>query len=276
MRVAVLIIFAVTLPTQNFAFQAQRPVFEVVLVRSSAEHSSAARISETAAGEIVQIQPTNGPAAVAEPVFSTTGAMRLQNMTLRTLILLAYKDIPGDDFLTGGPGWLNSDLFDLVAKAPVNTPNDTQRLMIQSALADSFHLKMHQEPKATRVPTLLVGKGGAKLQKTADPAAISRCVRVAGTTPARHLSCTNMTMARLADVLPNIATGYVTQKAVDQTGLTDAFDFKLDFMVAGRPGTEPGSSFSDALDALGLKLEEQKQMVRVQVVDGAERLPAEK
>jgi uncharacterized protein (TIGR03435 family) len=107
-----------------------------------------------------------------------------------------------------------------------------------------------------------------------------------------------MTMAQFADLLPNIATGYLYGYPVlDRTGIEGAWDFTFYFSPAGMvngggrgivrlgdgggsPGeaSDPsgGLSLSDALTKLlGLKLEMQKRSMPVLVIDRAEQKPAE-
>jgi uncharacterized protein (TIGR03435 family) len=73
--------------------------------------------------------------------FHATALLRLRILTMRMLITLAYKEIIQDqyvlakkenDYLKGGPSWLDSDQFDLIAKAAPNVSLDEERLMIQS------------------------------------------------------------------------------------------------------------------------------------------------
>lgn len=51
-----------------------------------------------------------------------------------------------EDFqILGGPGWLDSDRFDIEAKAAGSPPQEQVRLMLQSLLADRFKLALHRE-----------------------------------------------------------------------------------------------------------------------------------
>ena len=76
------------------------------------------------------------------------------NVSLRTLILFAY-DIR-EHRLSGGPGWLDDDRYDIdarpsredAAKEPENsTPESSERLRarVRSLLADRFGLTVHSE-----------------------------------------------------------------------------------------------------------------------------------
>src|SRR5580704_15112698 len=47
----------------------------------------------------------------------------------------------------GGPSWLDTDRFEITAKAPVKTPPETVKLMLQTLLADRFKLKIHMDSK---------------------------------------------------------------------------------------------------------------------------------
>src|SRR3954470_6804757 len=79
------------------------------------------------------------------------GRVTITNMTLRILITIAYQ-ITGYQ-LVGGPGWTDSDRFDILAKLEgrpeliipgAGAIDNTQRA-IQALLADRFKLKLHRE-----------------------------------------------------------------------------------------------------------------------------------
>lgn len=73
--------------------------------------------------------------------------------------------------ISGGPGWIDSDRFDVEDKAEDRKANyDQLRLMLQSLLEDRFRLKLHRETKEAPVYALVVAKGGSKIKLSADQA----------------------------------------------------------------------------------------------------------
>jgi len=101
------------------------------------------------------------------------GNLSISNIQLYMIIAEAY-DIPIQTVrLSGGPDWLRSERFDIQAKGnlPTNLSYkehaDKTRLMLQTLLADRFHLVMRRESKEVPVYALLIGKGGPKLQSSA-------------------------------------------------------------------------------------------------------------
>jgi uncharacterized protein (TIGR03435 family) len=197
---------------------------------------------------------------------------------MKTLIQIAWN-INSDELLAGGPKWLDSDKFDIVAKAstatlvsaPSNAPPvdvDALRLMLRALLVDRFKLAVHNEDRPVTAYALLAVK--PKLTK-ADPSSRTRFKE--GPAPAakdprdknpalgRLVTCQNMTMAQFAEQIPNIAPGYVRTPVQDATGLEGAFDFTLSFSPAGAvqgggrggprggDGGPPAAGAPEALDA---------------------------
>ena len=98
----------------------------------------------------------------------TNGRMTAENATLRMILRVAYG-------LTAlqieGPGWLDSDRFDLEAKSPPGVPDSELMPMLQSLLKERFQLAAHRETKEMPVYDLIVAKGGIKVAPF-DPAHI--------------------------------------------------------------------------------------------------------
>jgi uncharacterized protein (TIGR03435 family) len=205
-----------------------------------------------------------------------SGQFEARNLTMRQVLSFAYHVREQD--ITGGPGWLNDGRFDIVAKMPAETPEPTARLMLQNLLIDRMKLKTHMEQKVMSVYALVVGKGGQKF----GPAARSgpeNCVRSPDTDEQTHLTCTNISMAVLADHLPGLAPRYIDGRpVVDLTGLNGTYDFKLDWTI--RPveaaNVAAGPTIFDAVEKeLGLKIEDRKQPMPIVVIDSLERTPSE-
>jgi uncharacterized protein (TIGR03435 family) len=149
----------------------------------------------------------------------------------------------------------------------------------------------------------VLSAGKPKLKK-ADPSNRTGCKegpgpdgkdpRIANPILSRLITCQNMTMAQFADQLPNLASGYAHVTVLDETGLTDAYDFTLNFSaigllrggaVPGQPAGAEGAGASDPNGALslpdavskqlGLKLELKKRPMPVLVIDHIEEKPTE-
>ena len=102
--------------------------------------------------------------------FTMTGA------TLRILVQQAYSrannsPLGGQLQIIGGPNWMESERYDINAKADcsVGAPTREQfQLMVQSLLEDRFQLKAHLETRELPVYNLVVGKDGPKMKKSED------------------------------------------------------------------------------------------------------------
>ncbi len=95
------------------------------------------------------------------------GRVNIAFMSLTDLIAAAYRVKP---FQVTGPEWMATERFDIVAKIPEGVARDQVPEMLQSLLAERFHLKVHFENKEHAVFALVVGKAGPKLKESApDP-----------------------------------------------------------------------------------------------------------
>src|SRR5512141_271455 len=92
------------------------------------------------------------------------GRVTISNATLKTLIRNAYDILSFQ--LTGGPRWLDSEGFDIVATTGSAEKLSTEqfRKLLQSLLAERFELKVHWEKRETSVYALVPAKDGPKLQ----------------------------------------------------------------------------------------------------------------
>ena len=85
-----------------------------------------------------------------------------RDATMLELIEAAYG--VSEDNISGGPGWMSLDLFDVIAKVPDGTTPATANLMLQALLADRFGLVTHRGTQPVPRYVLTVAKGGSKLK----------------------------------------------------------------------------------------------------------------
>src|SRR5204862_7993495 len=127
--------------------------------------------------------------------------------------------------LSGGPSWLDSDKFDILAKpdAP-GVPNVTQlRTMVQKLLVERFGLEFHREKKEVSAYVITVDKAGVKMTKGEGNR--GNLPGFGGRGPG-SVGVQNSTMAEFAEFLQ---ARILERPVVDQSGLTDRYDFKLEW-----------------------------------------------
>jgi hypothetical protein len=93
------------------------------------------------------------------------GRLTATNMPLRQLITFAYQVTPLQ--LAGGPGWIEAERFDIVAKLEGDPPPvapglgpDHAMLAMRTLLADRFKLKVHRESRELEVYALVMARPG--------------------------------------------------------------------------------------------------------------------
>jgi uncharacterized protein (TIGR03435 family) len=203
-------------------------------------------------------QPGHGSIAVSGPRISFTG------YTLSALIQYAY-DIRNYQ-ISGGPGWMASDTYTIVAKAEGDgTPATGEiRKMLQALLAERFAVRLHRETKEARVYALGSAKTGPRL----TPSTARRTTMQMGP---GHLMMAKATTSQMAALLSSV----LSRPVLDQTGITGEFDFTLDSpdinMGRMQPMEEqPGPSIFIAIqEQLGLKLEPSKGQIEILVIEHA-------
>jgi uncharacterized protein (TIGR03435 family) len=198
-----------------------------------------------------------------------------ENITLKRMIGLAYSPIQEFE---GGPGWIDSDRYDVQAKAEGTPTQDGLQLMLRSLLADRFKLIVRKETRERPAYVLSLARSDGKLGPSLRPAA-SECspggagkAKGKGTAPASgcyrlgngSLTGRGGTIERLAGEL-NILGRLV----VDRTGLKGLFDMDLQWMPDDE-GTN-ADLFTAIREQLGLKLDATRAPVEVIVIDSAAR-----
>jgi uncharacterized protein (TIGR03435 family) len=187
------------------------------------------------------------------------------NVSAKMLITFAYN--MRDFQVSGGPGWMAADKFDIDAKVedslagqmqklPRAQQQDKMRLMVQSLLADRFKLTVSHDTKELPIYALVVAKGGTKLKESAPPdaqtsaAPPSAAPGPGGGFPTPPRGGFMMSMGRGGEAtltskgapianLVNLLSQQVGRQIVDQTGLKGEYDISLqwtsDMGIGGGP-----------------------------------------
>ena len=246
------------------------------------------------------------------PGSSDPGRIVYENVTLQSILIAAY-DLDCRPHATDcdqifGPAWLRTEKFDIVARIPTGTTNDQFRLMLQTLMAERFHMTLHHQTKELAGYELAAGKTGPKLTKSpqADSTVAEQLPSGPPTAPkmgadgypqllhpgiiiaphnvagvySNHLIAKAQTIADFTKMLRNLLAAHV----VDHSGLTGRYDFTLDWI----PGQSAAQDLSDISDGslprsipaavqeqFGLKLISKKLMFDTLIVDSADQLPVD-
>jgi len=204
----------------------------------------------------------------------------VRQATMVDLINLAY-DIDNDKIL-GGPSWLDTDRFDVSARAAAGSTPEQARGMLQTLLAERFSLKLHKDSKELPGFVLTQSSGKPKMKPAADASAPWNCQGQPQTAapspdaiPLQVVDCRNMSMDDLARVVGQLVNN-TSGNALNKTGLEGKWDFTLKWTppaLLARAGAD-GISVFDALDKqLGLKLEPGKIPQPVLFIDSVNKEP---
>ncbi len=105
---------------------------------------------------VIRLGPRGGPGS-GDP-----GRVTYTFSTIRDLMVDAYGVKRNQ--ISGGPNWLDSERFDIVAKVPAGATKEQVKVMLQNLLAERFKLMLHREAKEQPVYALVVGARGPKLK----------------------------------------------------------------------------------------------------------------
>ncbi len=193
------------------------------------------------------------------------GRITFSYVPLKVVIRTAFG-IDTNSKIDGGPGWLDTEMYDVTGTYSADTPKDQTMVMLQSLLAERCKLVVHRETREQPIFAFTVAAGGSKL-KAYDAANFGN-----GNRGGRgHLELHNVTLAQFG----NFLYGELGHFLVDETGLAGTWDIVLDWAPAGTPVDDPIAnrpSLAKALqEQLGLKLESKKGPVEYLVIDHVEK-----
>ena len=202
----------------------------------------------------------------------------MSGASLRMLLQMAYGrstnngPVGGQLQIIAGPAWIDSDRYDIQAKADCSggaLSREQMQLMLQSMLEDRFQLKAHMETRELPIYNLVVAKDGAKIKPSADqaptPASLAGPLQPCGPAPAipappplpppgqrggpfdpntplprgamvMMMNPSGMTMRATSAPIGNLI-GLLQQSVgrpiIDKTDLKGLFDFQLQFSPEG-------------------------------------------
>jgi uncharacterized protein (TIGR03435 family) len=253
--------------------------------------------------EVVAIKPSKEP-----PQGGTTAGEQVHLVvTAKLLIQLAYN-VPmlADEQVAGGPEWISTEVFDILAKMSPATyasmqnmsraqRREQQQLMEESLLADRMKLKMHFETRDLPVYALTATKG-LKLKPAGNvaPGGATVIVNPGGDSPRAEDLRRGILVRAKGRGFEMIAKGVTMdglmhaliprpelrgRTVVDQTGLKDAYDFTLEWGpestaapdLATTGEVEEPTLFAAIEQQLGLKLAPAKGPGEVIVIDHIEK-----
>jgi uncharacterized protein (TIGR03435 family) len=231
--------------------------------------------------EVATIKPTDPDTKGRYITMQGNNRFIEKSYNLKLLIAAAYDLNPRT--ISGGPSWIDSDHYDIVAVTPgeLRPTHDEQMSMLRSLLTDRFKLTFHREPKTFSIYEIEMakpGKPGPKLKESTVPPTDPHTVGPGVVYPQRIvLPGRNATIADLASLLQR---AILDRPVVDKTGLTARYDFDLEWApdesqfggdVPTPSADTPAAPLFTALqEQLGLRLLATRGPVDALIIDTAE------
>jgi uncharacterized protein (TIGR03435 family) len=225
--------------------------------------------------DVASIKPVAAGASKAdfwaERVILSPGGLNIRNGTIRDALVTAYSV---KDFQVAGPDMVTSARFDIAAKAEGGAGDSQLKLMLQTLLAERFHLALHRETRELPVYELVLGKKAPHLEKSNGPGACD--VRaVMG-----KMSFQSCSMAQFINFISKLHA--IDRPVIDATGLEGFYDFSAMIAESRPEGTVEAKqsaekAFQDGTmgmviaQQVGFRLEPRKAPVETLVVDHVER-----
>jgi uncharacterized protein (TIGR03435 family) len=260
-----------------------KKIGKLILIAGASAFAVMPLVSQTPASqkpsfEVISVKPGAPDARGFRGGGPRGNSLSMTNVPVRVLVQQAYSRSagsgPGPQIqIIGAPGWMDSDFFDVQAKADCSggpIPRERMQLMIQSLLEERFQLKAHYETRELPIYNLVVAKDGPKLKLSEDQTAspLASPPQLCGAQPAalpalppppgpgqRGAPFDPRTMPRGAMImmmnpttgltmnatavpignLVNLLQGQSGRPVIDKTGLKGLFDITLQFGMEGLP-----------------------------------------
>lgn len=225
----------------------------------------------------------------AGDAFKSSGGRFLADFPLVVYITFSYKlwltPEQTESMLAHLPKWVASERFTIDARTELANPTkDQMRMMMQSLLAERFHLQLHFETQTVPLLALTLikpGRTGPNLRPHSEgPSCDAPDTKAFPPVCDEHhlefkdghfiTGSRHTTLELIAKSLPGL--GKLGRPVVDHTGLTGRWDFKIEWTPDPEKSDQQLPSFIEALrEQLGVKLEAMNGPIRVLVIDHVER-----
>ncbi|HZI29273.1 MAG TPA: TIGR03435 family protein [Gemmatimonadaceae bacterium] len=282
----------------------------VVMCALSGPAASQSPVQSPTTFEVASVKRnTNGTRSVSPIPWGTQPGGRWTMLNGTAYMLIRYAHGTGNSEVLGLPGWAETDRFDVVAKASVESADIEMRGMVRTLLAERFGLRTHIEHRERSTYALVVanqaGAGGPQLRGIdADCDVLFDAVRLKkqslDSIPRAGngiIMCANDSMfsqsaaggsttfrsggSRMIELASRLST-LVGRPVVDKTGLDGFFEYTLRFATSAASNSgiardpDGAPSLMIALEEqLGLRLVSSRDPVAVFVVDRLERPTAD-
>ena len=194
----------------------------------------------------------------------------MRSVTLKGAIAWSWSVMDNE---VKGPGWLDRDFYDVIAKTDARHTEDELRRMFQAVLAERFGVVVHTERKEVKAYVLTVDKKGLKMTETAADGE-----SLIEPNPKRMaLTMQRTSVPQLASVISRVMQAPV----VDETELKGRYDAVMDMTkyaqemspAEGAPMDMANLMTTTLSEEIGLRIVSQKATIDIIVVDHAEKLP---
>ena len=231
--------------------------------------------------EVASVRPSKP--GETQATVNWVGGVTMINVPLRAIVQFAYG-INTPSRIMGHPDWANVERFDIQAKAPEGlTGVEQMRPMLRTLLADRFKMAARSEKRELQSYVLVRAKPNAPLGPNLKPSKAVCAGRGAAPTPDAvacgprpggpgRILLVGIPMAQLAPLISVV----VQRPVVDRTGIEGLYDVELTFTPEAPIGSDlanPGapSLFTALQEQLGLKLDAERELVDVLVIEQIER-----
>lgn len=206
----------------------------------------------------------------AFPIHFSPTSVTMRSVTLKGAIAWSWSVMDNE---VQGPGWLDRDYYDVIAKTSAARTEDELRRMFQAVLAERFGVSVHRDRKEMQAYVLTVDKKGLKMAET-----VADGESMIEPQPKRMaIAMRRTSMSEVASLLSRI----LQTPVVDETHLKGRYDAVFDMTkyaedmhpVEGAPMDMAGVMTTALREEIGLRMESQKTAIDVIVVDHAEKTP---